>query len=106
MKESDIERKIREYAESKGLLFKKFTGIAGWPDRILLSDTGATAFLEIKKPGGDVAPKQVRVCKMLRARGFPADIVDSIAEGKRFIDLWILDAKAERREFLSGGFTE
>lgn len=88
MKESQIEEKIRQYAEGKNCLFKKFTspGWCGVPDRILITPLGRTAFMEIKKPGGDVAPKQLRICVMLNARGVPSAIVDSVEGARVFID--------------------
>lgn len=91
MKESDIERKIREYAESKGIIFAKFTS-PGWvkvPDRLLISLTGAVAFMELKKPGGDIHPKQIRVCAMLNGRNVPSCIVDNVESACSFIDSWL-----------------
>lgn len=91
MKESAIEKEIRLYAESRGCLFKKFTS-PGWvkvPDRIiLLPDWCAVkvAFMEVKKPGGDIHPKQIRVCNELQARGIPSCIIDNVESGKGFID--------------------
>lgn len=91
MRESDIESKIREYAESKGILFKKFVSPEwrGVPDRILISLTGQMAFMEIKKLGGSTHPKQKRICAMLNARNVPSCIVDNVDSGKGFIDNWI-----------------
>ena len=91
MKESQIETKVREYAESKGIIFAKFVS-PGWvkvPDRIMISLTGAIAFMEVKKLDGDVHPKQVRVCAMLNARNVPSCIVETVEEGIAFIDSWL-----------------
>ena len=91
MKESKIEEKIREYAESKGIIFAKFTS-PGWvkvPDRLLISLTGHIAFMEIKKPNGDIHPKQIRICAMLNARNVPSCIVDSVESACGFIDAWL-----------------
>ena len=89
MKESDIEEKLREYAERKHCLFKKFAS-ANWrgvPDRILITPFGQVAFMELKKPGGSTHPKQKRICAMLNARNVPSAIVDSVDQGKGFIDV-------------------
>ena len=59
MKESQIEKQIREYAISKGCTCEKFiyVGKRGATDRALVSPYGVTGFLEIKKPGGDRSPE-------------------------------------------------
>lgn len=91
MKESKIELKIREYAESRGVICAKFTS-PGWvkvPDRILLSLTGAVAFMEVKKPKGEIHDKQIRICAMLNARNIPSCIVDNVDSAKAFIDSWL-----------------
>jgi len=88
MKESQIEKKIREYAESQGCELKKFTS-PGWvkvPDRILITPWVIVGFIEVKKPDGDIHPKQVRVCEHLNGRKVPSIIVDNLDEAKRFID--------------------
>ena len=98
MKESKIEKKIREYAESKGIIFAKFTS-PNWvkvPDRLLLSLTGAVAFMEIKKPDGDIHSKQIRICAMLNTRNIPSCIVDNVDSACAFIDAWLHTQKCPR----------
>ncbi len=45
--------------------------------------------MEVKKPEGVIAPKQLRVCAMLNARNIPSCIVDNVTSGKGFIDAWL-----------------
>lgn len=91
MKESQIEKEIREYAESRDILLKKFTS-PGWvkvPDRIGLTPFGVAIpvfFIEIKKPNGDIHPKQARVCRDLNMRGTPAIITDNLASAIVFME--------------------
>ena len=88
MKESNIERKITEYAKTRDVDCEKFVipGKRGAQDRILTTDWGVTGFLEIKKPGGAVHVKQIRRYKRMRRRGTPCAIVDNVADGVAFIN--------------------
>lgn len=90
MRESQIEKKIREYAESRGCEYRKFVspGKAKVQDRIIINPHGVTGFLEIKKPGGDIHAKQIRYGKELRSRKTPVGIVDTVEDGIKFIN-WL-----------------
>ena len=97
MKESQIEKKIREYAESQGCLFKKFTspGWTGAPDRIIILPRGyavPVGFMEVKKPGGEIRPRQIRFYQEMNHRGVPSVIVDNVQSGILFINA-LLNAK-------------
>lgn len=88
MKESKIEADIREYAESKGCEYRKFTspGMTKVQDRLIMTPFGITGFLEIKKPGGDIHSKQIRYGKKLKNMKIPVGIVDNVKDGIKFID--------------------
>ena len=88
MKESDIERKIREYAESKGCEYRKFVspGKVKVQDRVVISPYGVTGFLEIKKPGGDIHTKQIRYGIKLKNMKVPVGIVDNVEDGITFVN--------------------
>ena len=87
MKESDIERKIREYALKHGCRCYKLAGVndVGKPDRILTCN-GLTIYMEVKRPGEDASPAQLREHKRIRDAGGIVFIVDSVEAGKRIID--------------------
>ena len=74
MREQALERKIKEYVESRGGLFLKWVspGYTGVPDRILLMPGGRISFVEVKRPGvkDGMSPRQKRVACLLRGLGF------------------------------------
>lgn len=74
MREQTLERKIKEYVESRGGLFLKWVspGYTGVPDRILLMPGGRISFVELKRPGtkDGLSPRQKRVAYLLRGLGF------------------------------------
>lgn len=88
MKESKIEQKIREYAESKGCEYRKFVspGKVKVQDRLIISPFGITGFLEIKKPGGDIHDKQIRYGLKLQTMKVPVGIVDNVEDGIKFVN--------------------
>ena len=60
MLEKDIEKKVCEYARSKGVLAYKFTSPAhrGVADRVVCLPGGAVWFVELKAEGGRLSPLQ------------------------------------------------
>ena len=88
MKESAIEKKIGEYAESKGCTYDKLVcpNKRNKQDRFLINQYGVTGYLEVKKPGGEIRSGQVREWRKLRQRGAHTGIVDNVADGKKFVD--------------------
>lgn len=86
--EKDIERKIGEYAKSKGFMYIKFVSPAhrAVPDRLLISPQGRIGFLEIKRPPNKPTPLQMRELQTLLNHGCTAAWCDSVEEGKHFVD--------------------
>ena len=80
--ESDIESKVIQYAETKGVLQVKLNliGRSGWPDRMLLYK-GAVAFIEFKRAGEKPRELQKHIHEQLRRHGFNVYVVDQISDG-------------------------
>lgn len=91
IRESEVERAIRKYAESKGCLFLKLAGRnqRGQPDRLVLRN-GKALFLEIKRPGEKPEALQLWWMKKLRMQGFKAEWCDSSDDGNAIITLCLL----------------
>lgn len=74
MREVTLEKKIKDFVESRGGLFLKWVspGYTGVPDRILLLPGGKISFVEIKRPGSKdgMSPRQKRVACLLKGLGF------------------------------------
>ena len=87
MRESLIEKKVCDYAKTKGMLPLKFTpvGTTGYPDRIILCKGGA-AFIEFKTLRGVPSPIQLVRIRELEVSGFRVAVVRTVEDGKRFID--------------------
>lgn len=58
--ESQLETEVKKALEAYEWTVLKFfsTANTGWPDRVCLSATGKTVWIEFKKPGGLMAPLQ------------------------------------------------
>lgn len=80
MRESKIERHLREVAADNGWAAYKFNsaGHPGVPDRICMGHGGDLFFVETKAPGGTPSPEQAREHARLRRRGFRVFVVDSL----------------------------
>jgi len=68
MRESSLEHRIKQYAESKDCFFWKFVapGTKGVPDRIIITPDGEVGFLEVKAPGQK--PKAIQEYQMVKLR--------------------------------------
>ena len=87
MRERDIESYLRERAKAAGGIAYKFTspGNAGVPDRLVLLPAGRVAFVELKAPGKQPTPLQLRQQKRIRNLGFQVLVIDSKAGVDEFI---------------------
>jgi hypothetical protein len=58
--ENQLETEVKKALEAYGWCVLKFfsTANTGWPDRVCLSATGKTIWIEFKKPGGVMAALQ------------------------------------------------
>lgn len=88
MLERDIEKRVKDYARSKGWLAYKFTspGHAFVPDGILISPKGVVLFIEFKQSGKKPTAGQLREHERLRNQNCLIYLVDNVEYGKEIID--------------------
>ncbi len=79
MLEKTIEHKLKSAVKNMGGIAFKFTapGINGVPDRLVLLPHGKLAFIELKAPGKDMRPLQVRRKRQLERLGFSVYCIDN-----------------------------
>lgn len=79
MREKTVEAKLVKAVKSMGGLAPKFIspGLDGVPDRLVLLPGGKLAFIELKAPGKELRPLQVRRKRQLEALGFLVYCIDS-----------------------------
>ncbi len=79
MLEKTIEHKLKSAVKNMGGIAFKFTapGINGVPDRLVLLPYGKLAFIELKAPGKDMRPLQIRRKRQLEQLGFLVYCIDS-----------------------------
>lgn len=79
MKESQIEKKLKDRIEAIGGKCMKFIspGMSGMPDRICLFPGGRVVFVETKAPGGKPRPLQRKRHQELQKLGFKVLVIDS-----------------------------
>ena len=78
MREKNIEQKLVKAVKSAGGIATKLTcpGFDGMPDRLVLMPEGRIGFVEVKAPGKEPRPLQVRRHEMLRNLGFKVYVLD------------------------------
>ena len=78
MREKDIEKALVSAVKSFDGVCWKFVspGISGVPDRIILMPNGRIAFVELKAPGKEMRPLQVRRKRQLEALGYRVYCID------------------------------
>ena len=88
MLEKDIEKKVCDYAKSKGTLTYKFTSPnrAAVPDRIFIVPGGFVYFVEFKREGQKPTPAQAREHARLREQGCVVWVIDNVADGIKMVD--------------------
>lgn len=82
MREKNIEQKLVKAVKSAGGIAPKLTcpGFDGMPDRLVLMPEGRIGFVEVKAPGKEPRPLQVRRHEMLRNLGFKVYVLDDPGE--------------------------
>lgn len=88
MLERDIEKRVCDYAKSKGLLVYKFTSPnrAAVPDRMFVHPTGYVCFIEFKREGAKPTAPQEREHARLRGHKVRVYVVDTVCKGMQAID--------------------
>ena len=78
MRESDIEKRIKQRVEKAGGRCLKWVspGFTGVPDRIIILPGGRIIFAEIKRPGEKPRPRQRRVAQILKGLGCEVVVLD------------------------------
>lgn len=78
MREKTIELKLVKAVKIMGGLAPKFVspGLDGVPDRLVLLPGGKIAFIELKAPGKELRPLQVRRKRQLELLGFSVYCID------------------------------
>jgi len=84
--ERDIQQSVVSFARRQGITAHKFSSEArrNVPDYIFLFN-GRTYFIEFKATGKKARDGQLREIGKLRVAGFPVDVADDIAFGKRLV---------------------
>lgn len=87
MLESKIENRLKKEVERNGGLALKFTspGMAGVPDRLVLLPKGRIYFVELKAPGKNLRPLQIKRKEQLEDLGFKVYVIDSYKRIDKFI---------------------
>lgn len=104
--EHTIERHLIEICQRHSFLCWKFTspGRTGVPDRVIITPAG-TVFVELKRPGATLRPKQQIVVAAMRRAGGRVYTIDSIAAADDLVAaLWTAskDASIHRLRDLAG----
>jgi len=90
MLEREIEKRVKEYARTKGWLAYKFTspGHIGVPDGLFISPKGVVLFMEFKQLGKKATAMQQREIDRINQHCVLSLVVDSVEQGKRLIDAY------------------
>lgn len=86
--EKEIEKKICDYAKSKGCYVRKFVSPnnRSVPDRIIIAPGGVVGFLEIKRRGCKPTKAQDAEINLLQNIGANVEFCDNVEAGKKFVD--------------------
>ena len=88
MREAQIEKALVKHVKAAGARALKFTtpGLVGVPDRIILAPGGRAIFVEVKAPGQQPRPIQVKRIAELRDLGFTVLVIDSLDQIQEVFD--------------------
>lgn len=88
MRESQLEARIRKYAESRGTQCRKYVtpGHRASPDRQMITRGGFIWYLEIKRRGEEPTALQYRELNWMRCRNIVADWTDNFEKAKILTD--------------------
>ena len=79
MREKTLEQKLKTAVGDIGGLALKFIspGLDGVPDRLILLPGGRMAFAEVKAPGKQLRPLQIKRKRQLESLGFQVYVIDN-----------------------------
>ena len=97
--EKEIEKKVCDYAKSKGCYVRKFVSPnnRSVPDRIIIAPGGVVGFLELKRGGQKPTKAQQLELDTLARQGCNASWCDNVIDGKLFVDT-LVGLGAEKSE--------
>jgi len=86
--EAKIEKKAKEYAQSKDCYVRKFKSPSNRavPDRLFQTPNGKTFFIEFKAPGKIPTETQFREINLINRRNGAAFWVNSLEQAIKIID--------------------
>ena len=86
--EKEIEKKVCNYAKSKGCYVRKFVSPnnRSVPDRIIIAPGGVVGFLELKRGGQKPTKAQEVEINLLQNIGANVECCDNVEAGKKFVD--------------------
>lgn len=86
--EKEIEKKICDYAKSKGCYVRKFTSPnnRSVPDRLFITPFGTVGFLEVKRGGEKPTKAQELEMALLTKQNANVKWCDNVEDGRQFID--------------------
>ena len=78
LRERDIEKKLVKAVKAEGGMCPKLVspGTDGMPDRMVLLPEAHIGFVEVKAPGKEPRPLQVKRHEQLRELGFQVSVLD------------------------------
>jgi hypothetical protein len=100
--EKEIEKKVCDYAKSKGCYVRKFVSPnnRSVPDRIIIAPGGVVGFLELKRGGQKPTKAQEVEIAKLDSVGATVYWCDNVVEGQMFVDMLVgLGAKKSEEGF-------
>ena len=88
MKESQIERRLAQGVKDRGGMCMKFVSpnLPGVPDRIVLTPTGRTIYVELKTEIGRLANLQKWVIAEMQKRGADVRVLHGLDQVKLFLE--------------------
>lgn len=86
--EKEIEKKICDYAKTRGCYVRKFTSPnnRSVPDRLIIAPGNAVGFLEIKRQGQKPTKAQELEIGLLAKQGCDVWWCDNVKDGRQFVD--------------------
>jgi len=97
--EKEIEKKVCDYARSKGFLHYKFNSPAhrSVPDRLLIDPTGLPFFIEFKRLGEVPTAAQAAEIKRIQNKGTCVLVIDNVQSGKAAIDAFLSPVHGQQK---------
>ena len=82
MREKEVEKVLTNAVKKLGGIALKFVspGMVGVPDRLVLLPKGKMAFIELKAPGKQMRPIQIKRKRQLEVLGFKVYCIDRIEQ--------------------------